>query len=103
MRELARRRLAREAERTDVSYRAFLDEGDPIHRNTLAKRAMAKRAPLIICSAGFPEWKREMQFPNSTLYPDWNAVAAAGHLPDEPRRAVVIPCAPLQIPTDPAG
>ncbi|HCL27582.1 MAG TPA: hypothetical protein DIC52_03990 [Candidatus Latescibacteria bacterium] len=99
LRELGHRRLRREAQRTDVSFRAYQQEGGTIHTNTVAKRVMAKRAPLVICSQSFPEWKRDVQFPNSVLLRSWEAVAAAGHLPDEARRVVVLPCAPLQIPS----
>lgn len=99
VRALAQRRLQREARRTDVSYRAFLEERGTIPLNTIAKRVMAKRGPLIICSAGFPEWKRQVQFPKSRLYRSWEEVAAAGHLPEAPRRVAVLPCAPLQIPS----
>jgi len=98
LRRLGHWRLRAEAERTDVSYRAYREERGTIDTNTIAKRVMAKRARLVICSASFPEWKRVVQFPNSVLLPDWEAVAAAGYLPDEPRRVAVIPCAPLQIP-----
>jgi hypothetical protein len=98
VRELGHRRLVREAQRTDVSYAAYQAERGTIPVNTLAKRVMAKRAPLIICSEAFPEWKRRVQFPTSRLYADWASVAAAGHLPAAPRRVAVIPCAPLQIP-----
>jgi nickel-dependent lactate racemase len=98
LRALAHQRLRREAQRTDVSYRAFLEERGTIHTNTIAKRVMAKRAPLTICSQSFPEWKRAVQFPSSILLRDWAAVADAGYLPDEARRVAVIPCAPLQIP-----
>lgn len=97
-RALGHLRLRRQAERTDVSYQAYLDKRGTVHQNTLAKRIMAKRASLVICSQSFPEWKRDVQFPNSVLLPNWEAVAAAGYLPDEPRRVAVVPCAPLQIP-----
>ncbi|MFP6589657.1 MAG: lactate racemase domain-containing protein [Candidatus Latescibacterota bacterium] len=98
LRKLGHLRLRREAERTDVSYQAYLNKRGTIHTNTIAKRVMAKRAPLVICSQSFPEWKRVMQFPKSVLLRDWEAVAAAGYLPEEARRVAVIPCAPLQIP-----
>lgn len=97
-RVLGHRRLRRQASTTDVSFRAYEQRTGTIHTNTIAKRVMAKRAPLVICSASFPEWKRAVQFPSSVLLPDWAAVAAAGYLPAEPRRVAVIPCAPLQIP-----
>jgi nickel-dependent lactate racemase len=97
-RALGHLRLRRQAERTDVSYQAYLDKQATVHQNTIAKRIMAKRAHLVICSQSFPEWKREVQFPNSVLLPNWEAVAAAGYLPDAPRRVAVVPCAPLQIP-----
>ncbi|MBT6149064.1 MAG: DUF2088 domain-containing protein, partial [Gemmatimonadetes bacterium] len=97
-RALGHHRLRRQAQRTDVSYRAFEEHRGTIHRNTIAKRVMAKRAPLVICSQSFPEWKRAVQFPESVLLPNWEAVGAAGHLPDEACRVAVIPCAPLQIP-----
>lgn len=97
-RALGHQRLRRQAVATDVSFRAYQEHTGTIHTNTVAKRVMAKRAPLVICSASFPEWKRAVQFPRSVLLPDWAAVAAAGYLPDEPRRVAVIPCAPLQIP-----
>ena len=98
LRKLGHLRLRREAERTDVSYQAYLNKRGTIHTNTIAKRVMAKRAPLVICSQSFPEWKRVMQFHKSVLLRDWEAVAAAGYLPEEARRGAVIPCAPLQIP-----
>jgi nickel-dependent lactate racemase len=97
-RRLGERRLARQAQRTDVSYRAYEEHRGTIPRNTIAKRVMAKRAPLVICSAHFPAWKQQVQFPNADLLPDWEAVAAAGYLPDEAQRVAVLPCAPLQIP-----
>ncbi len=93
----ASKRFARQVERLDVSYRAFAAGAELLMRNSLAKRVMAKRAPLIICSGGFPESKRDAQFPNSLLYRTWEEVKAAGHLPDAPRRVVVLPCAPLQL------
>lgn len=98
LREWGHRRFSRQARRLDVSYEAYREHRGTIHQHTLAKRVMAKRPPLVICSASFPEWKRAVQFPNSELLPDWDAVAAAGHLPDVPRRVVVLPCAPLQLP-----
>ncbi len=97
-RMLGHRRLRRQAQHTDVSYRAYKQGGGTIHRNTMAKRVMAKQAPLVICSQSFPEWKRAVQFPQAVLLPDWAAVAAAGYVPDAPRRVAVVPCAPLQIP-----
>ncbi|MED5415493.1 MAG: lactate racemase domain-containing protein [Candidatus Latescibacterota bacterium] len=93
----ATRRFARQVNHIDVSYQAF-EAGKPLlFRNSLAKRVMAKRAPLIICSAEFPEWKRQAQFPNSLLYRSWEEVGTAGHLPDKPLRVAVLPCAPLQL------
>ena len=96
LRELGHLRLRREAERTDVSYRAYLEEGGTIRRNTAAKRVMARRAPLVLCSDGFPEWKQRIQFPNADLYRSWEELAA--ELPAGPLRVAVLPCAPLQIP-----
>ena len=84
-----------------MSYRTYLEGGGTIHANTLAKRAMAKRAPFVLCSEAFPEWKQGVQFPSSQLYRDWAALGAAGHLPETPRRVAVLPCAPLQIPVAP--
>jgi len=97
-RTLGHMRLSRQAQNTDVSYRAYEENRGSIRTNTIAKRLMAKRVPLVICSQSFPEWKRAVQFPQSVLLPDWAAVAAAGYLPDEVRRVAVVPCAPLQIP-----
>ena len=96
LRELGHRRLRREADRTDVSYRAYEEGRGTIRRNTAAKRVMARRAPLLLCSDGFPEWKRRIQFPNSRRYDGWDELVAdlsAGEL-----RVAVLPCAPLQIP-----
>jgi hypothetical protein len=98
VRALAHLRLRRQAQRTDVSYRAYVEERGTIRVNTIAKRVMAKRTPWIICSAGFPTWKQQIQFPASRLYSAWEDIAAAGQLPDAPRRVAVVPCAPLQIP-----
>ena len=93
----ATRRFARQVQRLDVSFRAFDAKEPLLFRNSLAKRVMAKRAPMIICSSGFPEWKRQAQFPKSLLFQTWEEVVAAGHVPDAPRRVVVLPCAPLQL------
>lgn len=99
----AMRRFARQVEKIDVSFRAFDVGARLLVRNSIAKRIMAKRAPLVICSEGFPNWKRQVQFPNSRLYRSWEEVRDAGHLPDEPRRVAVLPCAPLQLAVDPAS
>ena len=96
LRELGHLRLRREAERTDVSYRAYVEGRGPIRRNTAAKRVMARRAPLILCSDAFPEWKQRIQFPNSRRYDGWDDLVA--DLPAEKLRVAVLPCAPLQIP-----
>ncbi|MEE2658454.1 MAG: lactate racemase domain-containing protein [Candidatus Latescibacterota bacterium] len=96
---LGHRRLCRQAQRTDVSYRAFRARDRRIFQQTLAKRLMAKRTHIVICSEGFPEWKRAIQFPNSQLYSSWEEVGRAGHLPDRPIRVAVLTCAPLQIPS----
>jgi hypothetical protein len=96
----ATRRFARQVQRLDVSFRAFDTKAPLLFRNSLAKRIMAKRAPMIICSSGFPEWKRQAQFPKSLLFQTWEDVVAAGHVPDAPRRVVVLPCAPLQLAVD---
>ena len=96
LRELGHRRLRREADRTDVSYRAYEAGRGTIRRNTAAKRVMARRAPLVLCSEGFPEWKRRVQFPNSRRYGSWDELVA--DLPSEEMRVAVLPCAPLQIP-----
>ena len=93
----ATRRFARQVNHIDVSYQAFEARKPLLFRNSLAKRVMAKRAPLIISSAEFPEWKRQAQFPNSLLYRSWEEVGTAGHLPDKPLRVAVLPCAPLQL------
>lgn len=96
LRGLGHRRLRREAERTDVSYRAYEEGRGTIRRNTAAKRVMARRGPLVLCSEGFPEWKQRIQFPKAGLYRSWEALAA--DLPAEGLRVAVLPCAPLQIP-----
>ena len=96
LRELGHRRLRREAERTDVSYRAYEEGRGTIRRNTAAKRVMARRGPLVLCSEGFPEWKQRIQFPKAGLYRSWEALAA--DLPAGGLRVAVLPCAPLQIP-----
>ena len=96
LRELGHRRLRREADRTDVSYRAYEEGRGTIRRNTAAKRVMARWGSLVLCSENFPEWKRRIQFPKAGLYRSWESLAA--DLPAQGLRVAVLPCAPLQIP-----
>ena len=67
-----------------------------------AWRDEANADPLVLSNA-FPEWGFQRKYPRGRLYRRWDELAAAlerrfpGEPSGRPRRALVFPCAPLQL------
>jgi hypothetical protein len=83
--------------RTDASYSCFAAQSGTFYQNTVAKRLMADRSSLWICSEAYPDHKRFQQFPRSRSIQDWESLRRADLLGRTACRITVFPCAPLQL------